>query len=36
MSTKYSLIQQINLPQLTAKELEDLPNQLTALTTHDP
>ena len=29
--TKYSLIQQLNLPQLTAKELEDLPNQLTAL-----
>ena len=24
--TKYSLIQQLNLPQLTAKELEDLPN----------
>ena len=29
--TKYSLIQQLNLPQLTAKELEELPNQLTAL-----
>ena len=29
--TKYSLIQQLNLPQLTAKELEDLPNRLTAL-----
>ena len=29
--TKYSLIQQLNLPQLMAKELEDLPNQLTAL-----
>ena len=28
---KYSLIQQLNLPQLTAKELEELPNQLTAL-----
>ena len=25
--TKYSLIQQLNLPQLMAKELEDLPNQ---------
>ena len=24
--TKYSLIQQLNLPQLTAKELEELPN----------
>ena len=29
--TKYSLIQQLNLPQLMAKELEDLPNQLGAL-----
>ena len=29
--TKYSLIQQLNLPQLTAKELKDLPNRLTAL-----
>ena len=29
--TKYSLIQQLNLPQLTAKELEELPNWLTAL-----
>ena len=29
--TKYSLIQQLNLPQLTAKELEGLPNRLTAL-----
>ena len=29
--TKYSLIQQLNLPQLTAKELEELPNRLTAL-----
>ena len=29
--TKYSLIQQLNLPQLMAKKLEDLPNQLTAL-----
>ena len=29
--TKYSLIQQLNLPQLTAKKLADLPNQLTAL-----
>ena len=28
---KYSLIQQLNLPQLTSEELEDLPNQLTAL-----
>ena len=28
--TKYSLIQQFNLSQLTAKELEELPNQLTA------
>ena len=28
---KYSLIQQLNLPQLTAKELEELPNRLTAL-----
>ena len=28
--TKYSLIQQLNL-QLTAKELEELPNRLTAL-----
>ena len=24
--TKYSLIQQLNLPELMAKELEDLPN----------
>ena len=24
--TKYSLIQQLNLPQLMAEELEDLPN----------
>ena len=29
--TRYSLIQQLNLPQLTAKELEELPNRLTAL-----
>ena len=29
--TKYSLIEQLNLPQLTAKELEELPNRLTAL-----
>ena len=29
--TKYSLIQQLNLPQLTAEELENLPNRLTAL-----
>ena len=29
--TKYSLIQQLNLPQQTAKELEELPNQLTTL-----
>ena len=29
--TKYSLIQQLNLPQLTAKELVELPNLLTAL-----
>ena len=29
--TKYSPIQQLNLPQLTAGELRDLPNQLTAL-----
>ena len=29
--TKYSLIQKLNLPQLTAKELEELPNRLTAL-----
>ena len=29
--TGYSLVQQLDLPQLTAKELEDLPNQLTAL-----
>ena len=29
--TKYSLIQQLNLPQLMAKEMEDLPNQLIAL-----
>ena len=29
--TKYSLIQQLNLPQLTAKEMEELPNRLTAL-----
>ena len=29
--TKYSLIQQLNLLQLTAKELEELLNQLTAL-----
>ena len=29
--TKYSLIQQLNLPQLTAKELEEQPNRLTAL-----
>ena len=29
--TKYSLIEQLNLPQLTAKELEELLNRLTAL-----
>ena len=29
--TKYSLIQQLNLPQLTSKELRDLPNWLTTL-----
>ena len=29
--TKYSLIQQLNLPQLTSEELRDLPNWLTAL-----
>ena len=29
--TKYSLIQQLNLPQLTAEELENVPNWLTAL-----
>ena len=29
--TKYLLIQQLNLPQLMAEELRDLPNQLTAL-----
>ena len=29
--TKYSLIQQLNLPQLMAEELKDLPNRLTAL-----
>ena len=29
--TKYSLIQKLNSPQLTTKELEELPNQLTAL-----
>ena len=29
--TKYSLIQQLNLPQLTANELEELPNRLKAL-----
>ena len=29
--TKYSLIQQLNLPQLTPEELRDLPNWLTAL-----
>ena len=33
--TIYSLIQQLNLPQLTSEELRDLPNQLTALQTHD-
>ena len=29
--TKYSLIQKLNLPQITPEELRDLPNQLTAL-----
>ena len=33
--TKYSLIQQLNLPQLTAKELEELPQQTNSFATHD-
>ena len=33
--TKYSLIQQLNLPQLTAKELEETTQQTNSFATHD-
>ena len=33
--TKYSLIQQLNLSQLTAKELEELPQPINSFATYD-
>ena len=33
--TKYSLIEQLNLPQLTAKELEETTQQTKSFATHD-